>query len=83
MMPVTNSARLLQDGFLLGDFSYDWQGLRVRKATPSAIVRYVYDGLAPLLVTNDTGRSRVATRMGIPAPADIEEHNRRPAVCPG
>jgi RHS repeat-associated protein len=42
-----------QDGLLVGDFHYDWQGLRIRKATPSEAVRYVYDGLTPVHMTDE------------------------------
>ena len=53
--PRNQLRQIIQDDVLVGDFQYDWQGLRVRKTTPTAAVRYVYDGLAPLLVTNDMG----------------------------
>src|SRR5262249_15674471 len=63
---VRNQLRqLTQDNTLLGDFQYDWQGLRVRKATPTETVRYVYDGLHPLLVTDDAGTTQSQYTYGV------------------
>ena len=44
-----------QGAATLGRFTYDYQGLRIRKETPGGVFRYVYDDQSVLLQTDDTG----------------------------
>ena len=44
-----------QGAATLGRFTYDYQGLRIRKETPSKVFRYVYDDQSVLLQTDDAG----------------------------
>lgn len=47
--------QITQGGSSVGQFLYDYQGLRTRKQTGTEIVRYVYDDQSVLIQTDDLG----------------------------
>ncbi|HEX5057246.1 MAG TPA: RHS repeat-associated core domain-containing protein, partial [Gammaproteobacteria bacterium] len=48
---------ILSGGSSIGQFLYDYQGLRVRKQTAAETARYVYDDQSVLLQTDDAGNT--------------------------
>ena len=53
--PRDQLTEVRRDDTLLEAYRYDYQGLRVRKAGPAGIFRYVYDDQSVLLQTDDAG----------------------------
>ena len=77
--------QIIQDGVLVGRFPVRLARVaRTQNHSHRETVRYVYDGLAPLLVTDDTGTLQSRYTYGVLATCwRIEEPTGRPAVCPG
>ena len=48
---------ILSGGSSVGQFLYDYQGLRIRKQTATETLRYVYDDQSVLLQTDDSGNT--------------------------
>ncbi|MDX1430944.1 MAG: RHS repeat-associated core domain-containing protein, partial [Gammaproteobacteria bacterium] len=62
--PRDRLTRIETGALVTGEFLYDWQGLRVRKATAGDATRYVYDDQSVLVQTDDAGATKAKYDYG-------------------